>query len=318
MQITKQRHKTNQYGLTLVEIMISLTIGLFLILLITGVVIQSKSTQAAQIDLSVMQDTARLALDNISRNIKQAGYTNYDKADTPFIVSDEMSPNVIGFDAKSVAAKTANISQLVASNNNSSDIIALRFFGSGQPADNTVLNCAGFAEAEPTNRADVSAGRAWSIYYVALDVGEPALFCKYRGNNEGNFQAYAIARGVESFQVLYGINRSSPGNSITEQFLTATEITALDTGISTAELNKKTHWKKITAIKVALLIRGNSNSRADNETTHHHLFGQAYSNANAGKDAGSTIDEAKLSKSNQKRLRKIYSTTIQLNNSGKI
>jgi type IV pilus assembly protein PilW len=313
-----RRLQANQVGLTLVEVMIALTLGLLLIFAITGIVIQSKATQAIQVNLGLMQDTASFALDNLTRNSKQVSYVEYDKPDAPFIVSDNMSSNIMGFDAKSLKAKTANISQLVTSNNNSSDLLALRFFGAGKIANNTVLNCAGFGEAEPASQQDAEEGRGWSIYYVADDTGEPALFCKFRGKNSTNYEAYSIARGVESFQVLYGIDSASPANGITTQFLTATQITALDQAIPATEFNKNTHWKKITAIKVALLIQGNKNSRADNKLLIHHLFGKAYSDQNGAKDPGSTINEALLSKSEQSRLRKVYSTTIQLRNVGNL
>jgi len=295
-------YRSKQQGLTLIEVMIALTLGLVLILIVTGIVVHSKSTQAAQTDLAAMQDTARFALDNISRSVRQAGYLNYDELDTSLESSEARDANVMGFDAKSMSAKTANISQPIASSNNSSDILALRFEGSGQPADGSILNCAGYAEAAENTRA-------WSIYYIANSSGEPALFCKYRGK-KGTYESISIALGVESFQVLYGINFGSSGNGPTEQFLSATDIAALDAHISPSELSKKTHWKKVTSVKVALLIRGSSKSRMD-EATIHTLFGPTYNNQN---DAGTQLDEAKLPKSAQAYFRKIYSTTIELNN----
>ena len=52
-----------------------------------------------------------------------------------------------------------------------------------------------------------------------------------------------------------------PADGIANQYRTATDITALDSNISAPLLNEKTHWKKVTSIKVAMLIRGAANSR---------------------------------------------------------
>lgn len=303
-----------QHGLTLVELMIALTLGMFVILAVTGLVISSKSTQSTQNDAASIQDTGRFALDNISRSIKQAGYVNFDKEDAPLVNTESMTPSIMGIDASSLKKTTYGIDSPIGKSINSSDVLALRFFGSGNPADNTILNCAGFGVPAPTSQINAEVERGWSIYYVADDVGgEPALFCKYRGKS--GVVSDAIARGVESFQVLYGVDTSSPANAIANRFLSAKEITALDSGISKAALNKNTHWKKITAIKVAMLIRGAENSRLDLSTTTHHLFGRDYSDSMGAHDKGTQIKETDIPISQRKRLRKVVSTTIQLRNS---
>ena len=47
--------------------------------------------------------------------------------------------------------------------------------------------------------------RGWSIFYVAANGdGEAELRCKYRGAS--GWGADAIVRGVDSFQVLYGVD----------------------------------------------------------------------------------------------------------------
>lgn len=294
-----------QQGLTLVELMIAITLGMFVVLAITCLVVSSKSAQSIQNDAATMQDTARFALNNISHSIKQAGYVNLDREDAPSVHTDNMTASVIGFDASSLKATEYGLGSLVKSRN-PSDILALRFFGSGTSEDGTILNCAGYGVSAVAAEKE----RSWSIYYVDHDVdAEPALFCKYKGKN---FSSQAIARGVESFQVLYGINSAS--KPTTTQFHSATEITALDSAIPDAELNQKTHWKKITAIKVAMLIRGAENSRLDSTNATYNLFGEDYSNSMGAIDKGTQIFESDIPLSQRKRLRKVVSTTIQLRN----
>jgi type IV pilus assembly protein PilW len=303
-----------QPGVALVELMIALVLGMLVVLAVTTVVLTSKSAQSTQIDASNTQDTARYALNNIARSVRQAGFVNYDKNDGPYTNTEFMTPSITGVDARSLKATSTGIESPVASANNSSDILAIRFFGSGTGVpDNTVLSCSGFGVSAPSTSEEDE--RRWSIYYVANDSnGEPNLYCKYKDRTDRNFATVSIAQGVESFQVLYGIDTSSPANGIANQFLNATEIDALDIDISAAELNKKTHWKKITAIKVALLIRGTENSSFDTTATTFNLFGEKYSKSRNGADKGIQFIGADFPATHKNRLRKSYSTTIQIRN----
>jgi type IV pilus assembly protein PilW len=311
------KHSHHQKGITLVELLIATALGMFIVLVVTGLVISSKLTQSTQNDAATLQDTARFALDNISRSVKQAGYVNFDQDDVPVIDTENMTAGIIGFDAGSLKATQSGIDSPIASKS-SSDILALRFFGSN--VDNTILNCAGSGVKATTEQNELKKERSWSIYYVSNEVDdEPALYCKYDGKTtDGNtkFRAQAIARGVESFQVLYGLNTNSHDNdSNTTQFLNATQISALDSAIPDSELNKKTHWKKITAIKVAMLIRSTKNSRLESSTATYNLFGEDYGNSFGASDKGTQINESDLPLTQRKRMRKVVSTTIQLRNS---
>ena len=305
-----------QQGLTLIELLIATVLGMFVVLAVTSLAISSKSAQSAQNDAATLQDTARFALNNISHSVKQAGYVNFDQAASS-IQTENLTASIVGLDAGSLKATTYGV-DFPGTSKNASDILAVRFFGAGISADNTILNCAGFGVPAVTSQNTAEKERGWSIYYVANDVDtEPALFCKYNGkSNDGDvtesyskFTAQAIARGVESFQVLYGIHT---GN--TTQFLSATQITALDSDISASDLNKKTHWKKITAVKVAMLIRGAENSRLDPSPTTYNLFGENYGNNMGAADKDTQIDESDIPLSQRKRLRKIVGMTIQLRN----
>lgn len=299
-----------QRGVTLVELMISMTLGMCIVLAITGLVVSSKTAQSTQHEAIQLQDTARFAFDNISRSVKQAGHMNLDQSDAPWINTQHLSPSLVGFDASSVAATSYGLDGLVNSKNTSdaSDILVLRFFGSGTPADNTVLNCAGFGEAAPSSQSTAEQERGWSVYYVSNDVDdEPALFCKYLGDK--SFSSQAIARGVESFQVLYGINHAH-----TTQFLSAQEITKLDADIPASELNQRSHWKKISALKIAMLIRSAENVVIDDLSGVYNLFGDQYGNNMGTHDIGTQIHSTDISPKYKNRLRRIVSTTIQLRN----
>ncbi|MFZ6774460.1 PilW family protein [Undibacterium sp. SXout7W] len=318
--------RNKQNGLTLIELMISLTLGLMVILAATGLVISTKQLFIVQTDGNDTQDTARFALDNISRSLKQAGFVNYDFSNSPLVTPAIATADLAGMDANSVSATSSDISTPLNSAVNSSDLLAVRFYGSGNTGngDGTMSNCAGFSVPAPVSANTADQDRGWSIYYVANDNNnEPELVCKYFNSVSGKWSAQSIVKGVESFQVLYGLDTSSPTDGLANKYLTATAINALDaalvlTGATATEkaqdLNKKTYWKKILVVKLAMLVRGKENARNDATNSTYNLFGDAYATANGSNDPGTTIKEVSLPLASKNRVRKVYSATVQMRN----
>ena len=304
-----------QAGLTIIELMISMTLGLLVILAVTALLLSSRSGYAAQEDGARMQETGRYALENIVRAVRQSGYENWDTAQAPTTAGSAYSANIDGLDARSLKENTSGIESALTTSVNGSDVLALRFFGN---ADGGILNCAGFSVAAP-GAVDSTDGRGWSIFYVADSDGEPELRCKYLGKT--SWASEAIARGVESFQVQYGLDTDADG--LPNRFVTATAIDALDDTLillgpnavaRAAEKKRKTYWKKVTAIKVALLVRGSEPARVDALTTRYDLFGKDYGDAHAATDRGTRIREQDLPRAIRNRLRKVFSLTIHVRN----
>lgn len=327
-----------QSGLTLVELMVSITLSLFVVLAATALLLSSKSAYMSQSDSANFQDTARYAMENIVRSIRQAGYENWDKEeqDAPITANPEMSANLVGLDSNSVGGgfTSPGIDSLTGTSVNGSDVLAVRFFGANKVGaatpDGTIFDCAGNDISAPTSQNTADEDRAWSIYYVDIDAaGEPELRCKYRKDGGSTWNSDAIARGIESFQVLYGVDTDyvpSTGKGadrIPNQFLTATQINAKDSALTLVgtdaaakalDKNRKTWWKRVSVIKVAMLVRGTANVRADATATTYDLFGKEYSSANAATDIGTQIKEANLPADTRNKGRKVFLTTIQLRN----
>jgi len=68
----------NQKGLSLVELMISITLGLILLTGVIKVFLSSKTVYSSQNALSRVQETGRLAIDFISRDIRMGGFMGCD------------------------------------------------------------------------------------------------------------------------------------------------------------------------------------------------------------------------------------------------
>lgn len=311
-----------QLGLSLVELMISMMLGMFVVLAGGALLVSTKSSYSAQNEVAQIEDTGRYALENISRSVRQAAFEDRGTEDAPIVTQAGYSANIAGFDARSLKGASEGLDALLNKAVNGSDVLAIRFFGSGpQPnGDGTMVNCAGFSVPAPESQAEADEGRGWSIYYVAEDsTGEPELYCKFRGDS--GWTSQAIARGVESFQVLYGVD--TDGDGIMNRLCTATEIDALDDKLNLAGVNaiersrdrvRKTYWKKVVLIKVGMLIRGARKQRSDAQNIRYDLFGADYAVDHAGIDIGTSIEEAKLGKSAKNRIRRIFSSTVQLRN----
>lgn len=66
-----------QKGLSLVELMIAITLGLILMAGVMQLFISSKNTYRTQMASSRVQETGRMALEFLSRDIRMAGYTGF-------------------------------------------------------------------------------------------------------------------------------------------------------------------------------------------------------------------------------------------------
>ncbi|OWW23076.1 pilus assembly protein PilW [Noviherbaspirillum denitrificans] len=292
--------------MTLVELMVSMTIGLFLIAAAIVVLVSAKSAYVAQSDSTQVLDMGRHAIDILSRTVRQASYLGWDAVDGAVLAADD-GPAVFGMDAKSLKSRTEGVDSPLSKSINGSDVLVVRFGGSGKGSngDGSVLNCGGFGVG--TGEVVGATERGWSIFYVAEDAtGEPELYCKYPG--EEGWSAQAVARGVESFQVLYGLD--SDGDGYPNSIVNATAIE----GMATSSSDPYAWWKKVVEVKVAVLVRGGSPVPAELPDASFDLFGEPYSSAHSGRDKGVRIRVSELPKAARNRTRKVFAATIWLRN----
>ena len=87
----------DQSGLTIIELMISMTIGLLLILIATGLLLSSRAAYVAQDQHIQVQETGRYAMEILSRAIRQAGYRNPDTAYLLPYNSAEREPDAVSY-----------------------------------------------------------------------------------------------------------------------------------------------------------------------------------------------------------------------------
>jgi type IV pilus assembly protein PilW len=312
-----------QTGLTLIELMIAIVLGLLVVLAATALLLSTKTTYTQQDESTRIEDAGRYALELVTRALHQTAFENWDTDGTSVLAGAEFSTNIRGFDANDVGKTTPNIETLLAISVNGSDVLALRFFGTGgaPDGDGTVLNCAGFSVAAPPNSTVAEASRGWSIFHVSVgDSGESELRCKYQGKG-GKWTSTAIVPGVESFQVLYGID--TDGDGMPNSYMNASSVDQLDAALvlvgSNADerarnLNRRTYWKKVVMVKIGLLMRGGSLVNKSVATAPYDLLGEEYGENHPATDSGVHITEADFPEAMRNRLRKVFTQTIQLRN----
>ncbi|MES2165280.1 MAG: PilW family protein [Pseudomonadota bacterium] len=306
-------------GWTVVEFAIAVALGLIVTLLASGLLLSAGSNYRNHSQNAGLNDGGRQALDIMARAIRQGAYVNWDSKAAPVALEADAPASIAGLDARSISRGGADIAATLPAVAHGSDVLALRFSGSGVGGngDGSSLNCAGFGVAVP----DAAEARGWSIFYVADDgAGEAELRCKYRGAS--GWGADAIVRGVDSFQVLYGLDTDTPADGIPNAYVNASHINAMDAALSLSgatpgerlrDFHRKTYWKRVCSIRVALLLHGESKTRADMATTRFDLFGPGYSDAH-GDDEGVRIVEATLPPALRTRARRVVGMTVALRN----
>lgn len=291
-----------QHGITLVELMVASTLGLLVILAAISLMLVSRHTYVALDEQIAVQETGHYAMAILARSARQASWSDWPPGDSAL---RPYSSAIRGLDAKSLRMASEDIENPIPAVSHGSDVLAIRFGGA---ADGSMLNCAGFAVSKTDE--DV---QGWSIFFVGGERNaEPELRCKYRGKN--SWRTEGIARGIESFQVLYGIDTNADG--LPNQFLNASQIEQLNAGLDDEEEDGN-YWNKVTAIKIAMLVRSNRNVHEAGPPPPYHLFGENYSRNYGGTDRGTLVSEADIPATLHARFRKVFVVTIPLrNNSG--
>jgi len=277
-----------QHGLTLIELMLAITLGMGLTLAALALLNSVKSSYLAIHDQALIQDSGRYAIETIATTLRQANYVPRDEAAWSELDLSSLPAAVSGLDNRRL---TAYAPALTAAQDNTanhrSDVLAVRFFGS---AEHAMLNCAGFAVNAPLAGADQDGQRGWSIFYVAADsIGIPELRCKY-ATRDGGWNAAAIARGVEAFKVSYGM---ADDDGELKQWQSAQHLT-------------QQQWSRVVAVQFALLVRGEHPIGDDVEQVYQLLDATYHSNALV------TISDRK----HTRKLRQVFQMTIRLRNPG--
>ena len=308
-----------QQGFSLIELMIALMLGLFLLASLATVYLSSKETYALRDQISEMDENARIAIKALRTHIESAGYTsevggvqleNY-LLPTGFVAQAVTCPNgnnnvinpskiASSADGTTLGSATLTTNQIMAR----ADSIGLSFLAD----DLSFKDCTGSSwknrctvdpDASLSDWASQSAQaqttrRVYSSFKIQKNasrnnsVGEgiPELIC----GGSLNSLAQPWAQGIENIQIRYGVDVLPNPVPIgqkkqwqVDQYWSATEVTANNA------------WDQVALVQLALLVRTIDPVFKQAETETYQLFDQQIQTADRYK-------------------RSVYTTTIYLRN----
>ena len=304
MQVAFHRRSLvlRQSGLTLIELLVSLVLASIITLAATALYSVTVSSYRTVDAAQELQDSGRFALEVIGQAARMAGYQNYTQRDglgrdNSRRFPGATLPTVRGFNNSTIKSSTVNEGDGATDNGglNLSDTLAFRFHGSSKlnnaaEEDGSIIDCLGIAKSYPANPADVGL----SLFSVAVDsIGEPALRC----TSSTSTTPQPIVKGVETHQVMYGLDTN--GDSVPRQWVSGQNITTTD------------DWRKVVAVRVGLVIRGDvGSSQGASATAAENDFYPL------GKEFTGSSTEAglKFTSPNDGRLRRVFNATFKLRN----
>ena len=274
--------KQTMMGFTLIELMVSMVLSLFLIGGVINIYLSSKQTSQAREEISSVSDNARAAIRVLTQTIGHAGY-----ATPAHIAFDDY---IVGtgkvLNAGLCADGSGNITDetlLLDSNDGATDVITVTALADAASAGGAISrDCSGQVlnvACQYPNAANIDGAKIYNSFFIQTPVGEtePSLFC----NGSVSPNSVRIADGVEDMQFRYGVDTTA--NLIADKYLTATQVDA------------NGWWQNIVSVQLALLVRSSKNVRSTDESHTYQL-----------------LDKTVIK--NDRRQRAVFTTEISLRN----
>lgn len=289
--------RTVQRGFTLVELLVTMILTLLVVLAATAMLTTARQGFSAVDATSQLRDNARFATSIVQRIVDQAGYldTTYaaSSRSSEFQVANLLSnpePPIRGYNdaqyrqPRVIGPTTENFTDGI----NDSDMLAVRFqpgttFPGSAVSDGTMINCAGTSEAAVSGRRF---DRMVNVFHVQIsNTGEPALMCTSSSDMTGVGQTIPLVDGVETFQVLFGVDGVSPGaaptaapDTVVDRYLRADQLTVSGNADATYK-----NWQRVRSVRVGMVLRGPPGSAPQSSVPAQFALGPLLSSdADAG------------------------------------
>lgn len=178
----KIKSKSTYKGTSLVELMIAMTIGLFLVIAVTSIYLVIKKNFIGSTSITSSQESYRLVLNNISRSIQTAGYII-----SPFTETQETV-----FTANTLFK---NDGQFIYGTETNSKSFSVRYQTS---SGDSVLNCNGTSNETGAN----------VIFTNTFTLEGNTLTCSSSFNNEAATKTN-VAENISELNILYGFDSNN-------------------------------------------------------------------------------------------------------------
>lgn len=332
----RYQSKNAQHGLTLVELMVGMAIGLLVTMAAVAALVVSRQGFNSVDASSQLRDNSRFIQELVQRLGVQAGYKDYRFAAGPPLTSTQdltdSGPNIFGLNNSSRTTSNnwdEGTARTTGTVDYGSDILVLRYqtsaLNTNEPvpvADGSMINCKGESPNDDVNVATDRYDRLISILHVGVGSdGEPSLMCTVR-SADGTYNEQPLVQGVESFQVLYGVDGVQPNNtvvpitttytSVPNRYLRADQLTVAGNKAATYA-----NWRRVRSLRIGMVLRASNTSNVDRTTQTYYPLGSAKGSGSgavgsafaSGDDPGTTFAPVVDGK-----LRKAVTFTVHLRN----
>lgn len=239
-------------GFSVVEVMVSLVLGLVVVAGVSQVYLGSKQSYRLNEARSRMQEDARFVLQFLSKYIRLAGYRSVPLPDqTPFPANSPLTAAIPKFSDGQVvtglygSAGAASLSSLsVRYQGRSRDGQGLPVL-SGGTVESTVTDCLG---------SDLGSG-ALAMNTFSVDTANHELQCTAFNGTAGSTTTQPIVGGFGNLTVLYGLDTDDDGPLArsANRYVAAANVT---------------NWLTVTSVKISFELRSTEDNLALTPTTY--------------------------------------------------
>ncbi|MCU0920207.1 MAG: PilW family protein [Burkholderiaceae bacterium] len=263
-----------RHGLTLVELMVALVIGLLITVAATTVYLATASSSRVTQSVSDLGETGQLALEFLGREIKKAGFfpAQFSVDGQPLQPGSFVNTKAVGngvFDQGVFGCEGANYNPGTkacdATVSGAPDGIVINYLASADFGDDAVIgnhrDCnRAKVSADADNAAAVAAGRPLFVSnrfglvtttYTAANgntINTRSLACHGNGNEAATALTPQLA-GFDDLVIRYGVYGAAANQQTPDRYYTASEVNAL--GL----VDDLTPWQRVTSVHVCLVVR---------------------------------------------------------------
>jgi type IV pilus assembly protein PilW len=200
-------------GFTMVELMIAVTVTLFLIGGALAMLQSTRKTFATQNQLAQLQDNERLVMTFMAEVIESAGYTPSPQT--------YMNTTVLPLSGTTfVAGQGVYGTHVVAV---PGDTVTIRY---GALQNDNIFNCAG-SQNTTVAPYDVFFNKFWVDNVT--DPNNPVLKCTFTPGSTNVAQIVPLVNGVKNLTILYGVKKNTANTgSCADTYLNASQMVAAD------------------------------------------------------------------------------------------
>ncbi|MBC6429259.1 MAG: PilW family protein [Cellvibrionales bacterium] len=254
-----------QSGLTLIEVMVSLALGIAFLTVALGSLVTAQKTWHDQDNHNRMQENARLALDILRRHVPLAGYSEQTTLHPGYIYRGPCGP-INGQDLPQCSAEN----EYTATAKIAGDVLAIAMLSRPGQRDCRGFELKSASPADGTEAPDAPPGtRFANVFWVqppASGRKSGTLSCRaynIDAGQDGQFTGgtdHRILSGIDELQVKYGLVDRTTGH--VDRYLDADQVESLGPA----------NWANVRAIRLELVVSPDTEHTAEIQRTYTALI----------------------------------------------